>query len=142
MSEDIEHDKLLLNIIEWVEQEEEESDFEMELIESGWNIVRENPGIECQDWINELLRIYPLEVVDALGNNPPEVFHTLADWWEYKEYTDPTTGEWNTLQGWSEFYANDVECLQERLKVANRRIKELEGLLTEAKRKISRLEAF
>lgn len=121
--------------------DEEEPDFDAELIEAGWNIVRENPGIECQEWINELLRQYPSEVVDALGNNPPEVFHTLTDWWEYKEYTDPTTGEWNTLQGWSEFYATDVECLQERLEAANKRIKELEGELAEARREIKRLEA-
>lgn len=122
--------------------DEEEPDFDAELIEAGWNIVRENPGIECQEWINELIRQYPNEVTDALGNNPPEVFHTLADWWEYKEYTDPTTGEWNTLQGWSEFYATDVECLQERLETANKRIKELEIELSEAKAEIKRLEAL
>lgn len=128
------------NLRRWY-SDEEYPDFEAELIEAGWNIVHENPGIECQEWINELVRQYPAEVVDALGNNPPEVFRILTDWWECKEYTDPLTGEWNTLQGWSEFYATDVDSLQERLDASNKLIKKLEKELKEAKAKIKRLEA-
>lgn len=119
------------------EEWEETTDFDAELVEAGWNVIRENPGIDCEEWINELIRQYPSEVVDALGVNPPEVFHMLTDWWEYKEYTDPETGEWRTLQEWSEFYAMDVECLQERLEAANARIRELEKELEEARRKNS-----
>lgn len=119
------------------EEWEETTDFDAELVEAGWNVIRENPGIECGEWINDLLRQYPAEVVDALGTNPPEVFHLLTDWWEYKEYTDPETGEWRTLREWSEFYATDVECLQECLEAANARIRELEKELEEARRKIS-----
>ncbi len=114
----------------WADEPEEVTDWDAELVEAGWNIIRENPGIDCGEWINELLRQYPAEVVDALGSNPPEVFASLADWWEYKEYTDPETGEWHTLREWSEFYATDPDCLQERLEAANDRIRELEKELS------------
>lgn len=107
-------------------------------MEAGWNVIRENPGIDCGGWINELIRLYPAEVVDALGVNPPEVFRMLTDWWECKEYTDPETGEWRTLREWSEFYATDVECLRDCLEAANARIRELERELEDARREISR----
>ncbi len=96
------------NFIRWY-GDEGFPDYDAELIEAAWDIIRKNPGIDCGEWINELLHQYPTKVVDALGNNPQEVFHTLTDWWEYKEYTDPKTGEWNTLKGWSEFYATSKD---------------------------------
>lgn len=109
--------------------DEDEPDFEADLIEAGWNILHENPGLDCQEWINELLEQYPAEVVDALGNNPPEVFSTLTDWWEGKEYTDPETGEWHTLGEWAEYFATD-------------RSGKLYDMLVDAKREIRRLEAL
>lgn len=36
---------------------------------------------------SELMRLYPAEIVEAPEANPHEVFDTLRDWWEYKEYT-------------------------------------------------------
>lgn len=121
--------------------DEDIPDFEVELVEAGWNIIRENPGIECAEWINLLIEQYPLEVVDALGNNPIEVFPMLEDWWEQKDYTDPDTGEWNTLAGWSEYFATDPDALRNQLDVAEERIRELERELEDAKREISRLKA-
>lgn len=117
----------------WADGPEEPTDWDAELVEAGCNVIRENPGIDCGEWINELLRQYPAEVVDALGSNPPEVFAALTDWWEHKEYTDPETGEWHTLREWSEFYATDPDCLRERLEAANDRIGELEKELSEAR---------
>lgn len=119
------------------EEWKETTDFDAELAEAGWNVVRENPGIDCGDWISELISQYPAEVVDALGTNPPEVFQTLEDWWECREYTDPETGEWRTMQEWSEFYATDPGCLQERLETANARIRELEKELEKVRRETS-----
>jgi len=122
------------------EEYDEEPDFDAELIEAGWNIVRENPGIEVEEWTSELIRQYPTEVVDALGVDPFDVFDTLRDWWDSKECTDPEIGDWNTLAGWSEYYATDPEYLQLRLEKADNRIKELENELTLCKAKIDRLE--
>lgn len=121
---------------------DDEPNFEMQLIEAGWNVIVDNPGIEVEEWICELMRLYPTEVVDALGTNPLEVFDTLRDWWEYKEYTDTDTGEWNTLCGWSEYYATDPDHALVRLERANKRIKELEDEIKLCKAKISRLEAL
>lgn len=141
---DIKKLQMLLNAVEQVRAEEDTEDtpdFEAELVEAGWNIVHDNPGIECAEWMDLLVQRYPLEVVDALGNNPFVVFPTLEDWWEQKEYTDPETGDWNTLAGWSDYYATDPEYLQFRLDKAEERIKALETELKLCKAKISRLEA-
>ena len=64
---------------------DEEPDFDAELVEAGWNIVRENPGIEVEEWTSELIRQYPTEVVDALCVDPFEVLDTLRDWWDSNE---------------------------------------------------------
>lgn len=50
-----------------------------------------NPGSEFGDWKQGLISDYPTEVVDALGNNPEEVYADLADLWE-SDYADPKTG--------------------------------------------------
>ena len=109
-------------------------DFIEELKVCAYNIVRENPGIDRSEWIDELIRQYPSEVVDAYGTNPYEVFHDLADLWEM-EYTDPKTGEWNSFSGWSEYLATDPDVLQEQLARAKERIKELERELALLKAK-------
>ena len=105
--------------------EEGTPDFIEELKACAFNIIRENPGIDRSEWIDELIRQYPTEVVDAYGTNPPEVYHELADLWEM-EYTDPGTGEWNSFAGWSEYFANDPDVLHDQLDRANERIRELE----------------
>ena len=37
---------------------DEEPDFDAELVEAGWNIVRENPGIEVEEWTSEIGRAH------------------------------------------------------------------------------------
>ena len=113
---------------------EEAPDFVEELKDCAWNIVKENPGIDRSEWIDELIRQYPSEVVDAYGTDPPEVFHDLADLWEM-EYTDPETQEWNSFAGWSEYFANDPDVLHDQLDRANERIRELEAELALLKAK-------
>lgn len=114
---------------EYRENGDEATDFIQELKDCAWNVVRENPGIDRSEWIDELIMQYPSEVVDAYGVNPPEVFHCLSDLWEM-EYTDPDTGEWDSFAGWSEYFATNPEALQERLRQAQERIRELEMELT------------
>lgn len=101
-------------------------DFVEELKACAYNIVMENPGIERSEWIDELIRQYPSEVVDAYGINPREVYHDLSDLWEM-EYTDPETHEWNSFAGWSEYLATDPDALQGQLERARERIRELEA---------------
>ncbi len=105
--------------------EEDAPDFVEELKACAYNIVRENPGIERSEWIDELIRQYPTEVVDAYGTNPREVFHDLSDLWEM-EYTDPETHEWNSFAGWSEYLMTDPDALRDQLDRARERIRELE----------------
>lgn len=84
-----------------------EPDFYGELRQACWNILHENPGTECGDWISMLMEQYPLEVVDALGNNPLEVFSELEYWWESMEYHDEVTGECHTFREWAEYFATE-----------------------------------
>lgn len=65
-----------------------------------------NPGSEFEDWQNGLIEDYPTEVVDALGNNPNEVYSYLADLWG-KEYLDPKTDMEQKFSEWAESFANE-----------------------------------
>lgn len=65
-----------------------------------------NPGSEFGDWSEGLIEQYPAEVVDALGNNPHEVYSALADMWD-SEYTDPKTGLWQDFKEWAEAFSNE-----------------------------------
>lgn len=112
--------------------DDDSSDLLQELRDAAWNIVKENPGIERQDWIDTLIRQYPAEVVDAYGTDPWEVNHSLSDLWEM-EYTDPDTGEWNSFAEWSEYFATDPDALRDQLERANGRIRELETELSTLK---------
>lgn len=118
--------------------DEEPYDSMQELKMAAWNIVRENPGIEVQDWIEMLIKQYPSEVVDAFGSNPFEAFPLMEDFWDCNDYEDPETGECRTFADWSEYYATDPDALRDRLDSANERIRELEneiGLLRAERKK-------
>ena len=71
---------------------------------------------------------YPSEVVDALGNNPIDVFPALADMWDCNDYRDPDTDMCHTFSEWAEYFATD-------------RSVELYDLLVEAKCEIRRFKA-
>ncbi|MBD5223283.1 MAG: hypothetical protein HDS71_04430 [Bacteroidales bacterium] len=115
--------------------EDEAPDFVEELKACAFNIVRENPGIDRSEWIDELIRQYPTEVVDAYGTNPREVYHDLSDLWEM-ECTDPATGDWNSFAYWSEYYAFDPDALRDQLDRANERIRELEAEVAHLKARL------
>lgn len=82
-------------------------EFNEELREAGWNVLHENPGLDRQDWIDILIELYPLEVIDALGTDPAEVVHQLSDWWEIEEYHDPVTGMCYSFSEWAEYFVNE-----------------------------------
>lgn len=65
-----------------------------------------NPGSEFGDWQNGLISDYPTEVVDALGNNPNEVFASISDLWE-SDYEDPKTGIEQKFSEWAMAFANE-----------------------------------
>ena len=65
-----------------------------------------NPGSEFGDWYKGLIEQYPAEVVDALGNNPHEVYSDLAELWNC-EYTDPKTGLYQDFKYWARTFSNE-----------------------------------
>lgn len=128
MDKDLKKLKILMNVINEVEEENQEeefdeaSDFYAELKEAAWNILHENPGTDFGDWQMMLIEQYPTEVVDALGTNPPEVFAELSDWWDCMDYDDGVLEIPHTFREWAEYFATE-------------RSVELYDLLVEAKRK-------
>lgn len=99
-------------------------EFEKDLKDAAWNVLRENPGCDCSDWIDILIRQYPTEVVDTLGNNPPEVYAELTNWWDSMEYDDEATGICEKFRDWAEYFATE-------------RSVELYDMLVEAKSEIN-----
>ncbi len=119
--------QMLMNAMGTLNQDDE-PDFYGELKQAGWNILHENPGTDCGDWIAMLMEQYPAEVVDALGANPFEVEGLLADMWDCNDWQDEETGECHSFREWAEYFATE-------------RSVELYDMLVDAKRKISRLES-
>lgn len=77
-----------------------------ELRDAAFEYLLLNPGSEFGDWQNGLIQEYPTEVVDALGNNPNEVYSDLADLWE-REYLDSKTGMEQKFSEWAMSFANE-----------------------------------
>ena len=109
--------------------EDDEPDFYGELKQCAWNVLHENPGIDCGDWMNILIEQYPTEVVDALGSNPSEAFPALEDMWGSNDYEDPETGECHSFRDWAEYFATE-------------RSVELYDMLAEERAKISRFKTL
>lgn len=63
-----------------------------ELKKAAFEAIYKDGCDNCGDWIDTLVNCYSEEVVDALGNNPNEVYAELEDIWETMDYEDPRTG--------------------------------------------------
>ncbi len=77
-----------------------------ELRDAAFEYLLLNPGSEFGDWQQGLIQEYPAEVVDALGNNPHEVYAGLSDLWE-SDYTDPKTGIEQKFSEWAMSFCNE-----------------------------------
>lgn len=77
-----------------------------ELRDAAFEYLLLNPGSEFGDWQKGLITEYPTEVVDALGNNPVEVYSDLAHLWE-ADYTDHKTGLEQKFCEWAMSFANE-----------------------------------
>lgn len=86
---------------------DEAPDFQEELKMACWNVLHDNPGCDCQDWINILIEQYPTEVIDEIGPDPEEVFSRLTDWWDCMDYEDTATGMCERFRDWAEYFATD-----------------------------------
>lgn len=65
-----------------------------------------NPGSEFGDWQQGLIEEYPTEVIDALGDDPSDVYAAIADLWE-SNYLDPKTNIEQCYSEWSMSFANE-----------------------------------
>lgn len=88
-------------------RDEEATDFYGELKDAAWSVLHENPGFGFDKWMQTLMEQYPAEVVDALGNNPDEVYSDFADMWDSEDYEDAESGECHTFKDWAEYFATD-----------------------------------
>lgn len=77
-----------------------------ELKDAAFEYLLLNPGSEFGDWQQGMIEDYPTEVVDALGNNPADVYSSLADLWE-ADYEDAKTGIEQRLSDWALAFATE-----------------------------------
>lgn len=73
---------------------------------AAFEVLRDNDGCECQDWINALIGEYGEIVVDAIGEDPYDVNSLLSDYWDSMDYEDPDTGICFTYRDWAEYFIN------------------------------------
>jgi hypothetical protein len=73
---------------------------------AAFEVLRDNEGCECQDWINILVDEYGKEVVDAFDDDPFYVNSQLSDYWDCMDYEDPDTGICFTYRDWAEYFIN------------------------------------
>lgn len=85
----------------------ETDSFMEELKRAAFNAIYKDGCDNCGDWIDTLVNCYSEEVVDALGNNPNEVYAELEDIWETMDYEDPRTGICLTYQNWAEYFTGE-----------------------------------
>lgn len=71
-----------------------------ELRAAAFEVLLLNPGSDQNDWAMTLIGQYGCNVVDAYGDNPPEVFHCLADLWD-APYYDPNSGLEYCFKEWA-----------------------------------------
>ena len=82
--------------------------FTDELKRAAFEAIYKDGCHDCGDWIDTLVNCYSEEVMDALGNNPNEVYAELEDIWENVDYEDPRTGICLTYQNWAEYFAGEL----------------------------------
>lgn len=95
-----------------------------ELKDAAFEYLLLNPGSEFGDWQQGLVEDYPTEVVDALGNDPNEVYSSLADLWE-DDYEDPKTGIEQRLCDWALAFATE-QSVDIYYKLVEARMKRME----------------
>lgn len=78
-----------------------------ELKEIAWNVLHDEPGCECGDWINELIWNYSTEVAETLCCDPDEAYEQLSDWWDCMDYEDVRTGMCERYRDWAEYFCNE-----------------------------------
>lgn len=76
------------------------------LKEAAFEYLLLNPGSDFGDWQWGLINDYPILVVDALGNEPEEVYAELSELWE-SEYEDERTGVYKDFKDWANVFCNE-----------------------------------
>ena len=104
--EDIAFQKMAM-LMKAVTEANEPDDTLEELKAAAFEVLLLNPGCEQSDWSQILVQQYGTEVVDAYGNNPPEVFALLADLWE-SPYFDKNSGLEYDYKTWAEALCTDA----------------------------------
>lgn len=102
--------KLLMDAMKEVSSTEP-LEWEQELREGAWLVLHNEPGSDREEWRQELLSLYPTEVVDTFGTDPAQAFAAMDDWWESETYEDENTGLCETYQNWALIFANEKSVM-------------------------------
>lgn len=90
-----------------VGREEQADETLAELKAAAFEALLLHPGSDRADWEQILVEQYGTEVVDAYGNNPPEVFARLDDLWK-TPYYDPASRKEKTYRDWAASFATEA----------------------------------
>lgn len=96
------------------------NEFYEDLIEAGWNILHDYPGIDKKKWIDLLCRIYPLEVTDAFGGGSDKYYSERFNALWNETYRDELSGLEMSLKSWSQYFSDskaveDYELMENAL---------------------------
>lgn len=100
---------------------------EMEVFKrAAFDVLRDNEGCDCQDWINILVGEYGEIVVDAFDDDPFYVNSQLSDYWDSMDYEDPDTGICFTFRDWAEYFAKwEQREVYDKLVEVSRKLKSI-----------------
>ena len=85
---------------------EEETNTLDELKQAAFDILRQNPGSDMNDWKDELISGYGNELMDEYGPDPADVHAALSDLWE-SPYLDEMSGLEYDFSEWALAFATD-----------------------------------
>lgn len=78
-----------------------------ELKAVAFEVLLLHPGCEHNDWVNLLVEQYGMELTDAYGTDPAEVYSSLDELWE-SPYLDKASGLEYAYKTWAEAFATDA----------------------------------
>ena len=109
------------------------SDERTQLEDTAFSIIKDGEGIECGEWVSELITNYPDEVMAVFDGDPMDIEMLLSDMWDCDNYEDGKTGLSMSWSDWATFFSNDVSFrVYDALVEERKEYQYIEGKLTKA----------
>ncbi len=105
-----------------------------ELEKIGFSIIKDGDGIDCGQWVHELITNFPKEVMAVFDGDPTDIAMLLTDTWESHDYEDGDSGLSMSWGEWSSFFSNEVSFrVYDRLVEERKEFQRMETELAKSK---------